>query len=244
MSNKSIIIVTGASKGIGKAIAIALASDKHVIVCVSKSDQKGLLDTTETINEMGYSSYPILCDVSLAENVRQLYEEIALLKLPLETIINNAGVSLIKLLTQTTPEEWDYIIRNNLTSTYNMCYYGVPQMIQKQSGKIINISSIWGNDGASMEVAYSASKGGINAFTKALAKELGPSNIFVNALACGVIDTGMNQFLSEEEALELKDSISLGRYGTTKEVASMVKSILEHGSYLNGQVITLDGGRY
>jgi len=244
MQNKTLAIVTGASKGIGRAIALTLASKDLTIICVSKSDQKGLLDTIEQIKNNGNNAYPILCDVSNYENVRQLYEEILLLQLPVSIIINNAGISQRKLFTDTTPNDWDHIINTNLTSIYNLCHLGVPQMISRKNGHIINISSIWGNDGASMEVAYSASKGGMNSFTKALAKELGPSNIRVNAIACGVIDTGMNSFLTPEESQELKDSISLGRYGQPIEVANMVKAIIEQGSYLNGQIITLDGGLY
>lgn len=243
LKTKTLALVTGASKGIGKAIAFHLASDDYTIICISKSDNKGLLDTVASIKEKGYEAYPILCDVSNYEDVRKMYEEIKDLKLPVSVIINNAGISLVKLFQDTSPKEWHNVINTNLTSAYNMCHLGLKDMLQQKEGNIINISSIWGNDGASMEVAYSASKGGINSFTKALAKELGPSNIKVNAIACGVIDTTMNGFLNESEQEDLLASISLGRYGTTTEVASLVKSMLAT-TYLNGQIITLDGGMY
>ena len=115
-------------------------------------------------------------------------------------------------------------------------------MVKKQRGKIVNISSVWGNVGASCEVAYSATKGGINAFTKALAKELAPSNIQVNAIACGVIDTEMNRCFSEEERQALMDEIPAGRFGTAEEVGDLVRMLISQNEYLTGQIITLDGG--
>lgn len=242
--NKPLILVTGASKGIGKAIALSLATKHVLMVCISKSDQQGLLDTVEQIRNMDCDAYPILCDLSNFSNVRDLFEEIDQLNAPIHGLINNAGISSIRLFTDTTYEDWMHVIQTNLTSIFSMCHFAIPRMLKEHYGHIINISSIWGNDGASMEVAYSAAKGGLNTFTKALAKEMGPSNIRVNAIACGVIDTGMNHHLTEEEHHELADSISLGRYGTPAEVAEFVKSIYENSPYLNGQVITYDGGRY
>jgi len=243
LKTKTLAIVTGASKGIGKAIAIHLASDNYTVICISKSDNKGLLDTVAAIQKKGFNAYPILCDISNYDHVREMYAEIKTLNLPVGVIINNAGISLVKLFQDTTPKEWHHVINTNLTSAYNMCHLGLGDMLERKDGNIINISSIWGNDGASMEVAYSASKGGINSFTKALAKELGPSNIKVNAIACGVIETSMNNFLSDSEQKDLVSSISLGRFGTTKEVADLVNSML-NTTYLNGQIITLDGCMY
>ena len=115
-------------------------------------------------------------------------------------------------------------------------------MLSKKAGKIINISSVWGSVGSSCEVAYSASKGGLNSFTKALAKELAPSNIQVNAIACGCIDTEMNQCFSEEERRELIDEIPAGRFGTPEEVSNLVYTIANESAFLTGQIITLDGG--
>ena len=140
------------------------------------------------------------------------------------------------------PNEWNQIIQNNLTSVFNCCHLAIPYMIHKQKGKIVNISSVWGVTGASCEVAYSTTKGGMNAFTKALAKELAPSNIQVNAIACGAIDTEMNQFLSDEELLQLIDEIPANRLGRAEEVADLVYSITHKNQYLTGQIIQLDGG--
>ncbi len=242
MNGLSLVLVTGASKGIGQAIAIRLANKDSLVVCISKSDQDGLLQTVHTIEEKGFKAYPILCDVSNYENVAKMFDEIHQLNHPISILVNNAGVSHIKLFTETSYEDWQHVINTNLTSVYNMCSFVVPEMVRNHNGHILNISSIWGNDGASMEVAYSASKGGLNSFSKALAKELGPSNIRVNALACGVIDTGMNAFLSEQEHEALSASISMSRYGTPEEVAEFAYAIIRYGLYLNGQVITYDGG--
>ena len=139
-------------------------------------------------------------------------------------------------------ETWQNIIHTNLSSAFYTSKEAIPYMLSKQAGKIINISSVWGNVGASCEVAYSASKGGLNSFTKALAKELAPSNIQVNAIACGCIDTEMNRCFSEEERQALADEIPAGRFGKPEEVAELVFSIAEKHNYLTGQIITLDGG--
>lgn len=146
------------------------------------------------------------------------------------------------LLTDMSVLEWDTLIRTNLSSLFYICRLVVPGMVREQSGRIINISSMWGESGASCEVAYSASKGGVNSFTKALAKELAPSHIQVNALAFGTIDTRMNHCFTEEEKAALADDIPAGRFGTTKEAALMVQQLLEAPDYLTGQVIRMDGG--
>ena len=160
----------------------------------------------------------------------------------LDVLVNNAGISYIGLLTDMTYEEWQQVLRTNLDSCFLTCRNALPGMIHRKKGKIINISSVWGNVGASMEVAYSASKGGVNSFTKALAKELGPSNIQVNAIACGVIDTDMNKCFSEEERQELIAEIPADRMGRAQEVAQLVVQLCTGNEYLTGQIITLDGG--
>ena len=141
-----------------------------------------------------------------------------------------------------TIEDWNRIITTNLTSVYNCCSLAIPDMVRNKKGKIINISSVWGSVGAACEVAYSASKGGMNAFTKALAKELAPSNIQVNAVACGAIDTEMNHFLTDKEMLQLTGEIPTGRLGRAEEVADLVYYLATKNEYLTGQVIGLDGG--
>ncbi len=159
-----------------------------------------------------------------------------------DVLVNNAGISYIGLLQDMTSDDWDRIVRTNLTSVFNCCRLAIPYMVEKKCGKIINISSVWGVAGASCEVAYSATKGGINAFTKALAKELAPSGIQVNAIACGAIDTEMNHFLNQEELIDLIDEIPAGRLGKAEEVADLAYHLGYKDSYLTGQVIGLDGG--
>ena len=157
-------------------------------------------------------------------------------------LVNNAGIAYIGLLQDMTVSDWQRIVNTNLTSVFNCCKLAIPLMLSARQGKIINISSVWGNVGASCEVAYSATKGGINAFTKALAKELAPSNIQVNAVACGAIDTEMNQWMEEEDLIGLVEDIPAGRLGRAEEVADLVYHLGYKNAYLTGQVIGLDGG--
>ena len=158
-----------------------------------------------------------------------------------DVLVNNAGIAHIGVLQDMSVEEWNRIIGVNLSSCFYTVHAFLPGMIRRGSGHIINISSMWGVSGASCEVAYSAAKGGVNAFTKALAKEVAPSGIYVNAIACGVIDTEMNRGLTEEERAALVDAIPLGRFGTPEDVAGIVKNILS-STYMTGQIIGVDGG--
>ncbi len=142
-----------------------------------------------------------------------------------------------------TKDEWDAMLHTNLSSLFHTSKFAIPMMLKNHQGSIINISSIWGNDGASCEVAYSASKGGVNSFTKALAKELAPSGIRVNAIACGVIDTDMNNTLSAHEKDTLISEIGLGRLGYPREIADCVVFLAsKKASYITGQILTVDGG--
>ena len=159
-----------------------------------------------------------------------------------DILINNAGISIVGLFQDMTRAEWDRLMNVNVGSVYNCCHFAVPNMIHNHGGKIINISSVWGVCGASCEVAYSATKGAINSFTKALAKELAPSNIQVNAIACGAINTDMNAFLSEEDMASLIDEIPAQRLGTGEDVAKLILDLTSGNDYLTGQIIQLDGG--
>ena len=166
-----------------------------------------------------------------------------LVSLPdMDVIVNNAGISYVGLLTDMTLGEWNQIINTNLTSAFIICRKFLPNMIQRSSGHILNISSVWGNVGASMEVAYSASKGGLNSFTKALAKEVAPSQIQINAIACGLIDTDMNACFSEEDLDNVVAEIPADRMGKPEEVAALCLQLVQAPGYLNGQIISLDGG--
>lgn len=238
MERKSALI-TGASRGIGKAIAIELAQNGYDIYVTCKHSGAELEQLCERLRqEYGITATAFVADAGNEADIDAMFATIK----DIDVVVNNAGISHIGLLTDMTAEEWNRVINTNLSALFFVCRRAVPFMVRKQSGKIINISSVWGNVGASMEVAYSASKGGVNAFTKALAKELAPSNIQVNAIACGVIDTQMNQCFSEEDREALRQEIPADRFGRPEEVAKLVRQLAEGNDYLTGQIITLDGG--
>lgn len=233
-------VITGSSRGIGKAIAEEFAKNGyHVILNASKSADE-LNDAYEEFLSKGYSCEAVLADVSDYEECKKLF-----IKAP-DVLVNNAGISHIGLFTDMTPESWKHLIDVNLMSAFNCSHIALKTMIRNHCGNIINISSIWGERGASCEVVYSASKGGINSFTKALAKEVGLSGIRVNAISCGVIDTKMNACFEDEEKAALCDEISLARFGKAEEIAKLAYFLAEDdkSGYINGQIITADGGMY
>ena len=236
------VLVTGASRGIGKAIAVKFAKKGYnvVISCVRREEQ--LLQTKKEIESFQVSCLSYLGDMGVAENCAELFKKIRKQFGGLDVLVNNVGISYIGLLQDMKPEDWELILRTNLTSVFNCCKLAIPMMLEKKQGKIINISSVWGVCGASCEAAYSATKGGVNALTKALAKELAPSNIQVNAIACGAIDTEMNHFLDDEELIGLIEEIPAGRLGRAEEVADLAYHLGYKENYLTGQIIGLDGG--
>ena len=240
--NTKTVLITGASRGIGQAIAIAFARKKYNIVITSSKSADELEDTKKIITGMGAQCLDFLCDAGSYDDTQKMFEQINACFGGVDILINNAGISYVGLLTDMTANDWNRIVSTNLSSVFNCCHQAIPHMVHQKEGKIVNISSVWGCIGASCEVAYSATKGGVNSFTMALAKELAPSNIQVNAIACGAIDTSMNSFLSPDEKTALIDEIPSGRLGTTKEVADFVFEICHNNSYLTGQVIRLDGG--
>ena len=231
-------LVTGASRGIGRSIAEALAKEGYQLILTCRNSMNELVDFSSHLeNKYNITCIPKQCDMKNAKEVHRLFGEIP----TLDVLINNAGISYVGLLQDMEPEEWDNVINTNLSSAFYTSKYAIPLMLQKHAGHIINISSVWGTVGAATEVAYSASKGGLNTFTKALAKELAPSGIQVNAIACGLIDTEMNAHLSAEDLTALKEEIPAGRIGKPEEVATAVTGILKMSNYFTGQVITLDG---
>ena len=240
--NKKTVLITGSSRGIGKAIAIKYAKKNYNVVINCSNSKEQLLNTKKEIESYQTSCLAYTGDIGIYDNAKELFEQIKKAYGGADLIINNAGISYIGLFSDMNPNDWDKIIRTNLTSVYNITSLGIPYMVNNKYGKIVNISSVWGVAGASCEVAYSATKGAINALTKALAKELAPSNIQVNAIACGAIDTEMNHFMTDEELMSLIDEIPAGRLGTPEEVADLVYQITHKNSYLTGQIIQLDGG--
>lgn len=232
-------LISGASRGIGRAVAEAFARAGYDLILTCRNSGEQLLLLKEELEKQyGIRCDAEICDMGKEEEVGKLFRNID----HLDVLVNNAGISYIGLLTDMSGEEWHRVIATNLDSVFYTCRCAVPLMLQKQAGRIINISSVWGNVGASMEVAYSASKGGVNSFTKALAKELAPSHICVNAIACGVIDTEMNQCFDEEERRALAEEIPADRFGRPEEVAAMVLQLTEAPEYMTGQIITMDGG--
>lgn len=232
-------LITGASRGIGRAIACELAKQGYdlILTCIKN------IDILQQLADELTGRYPISCqtfqaDIGSYEDVAAIFASID----HLDVLVNNAGISYVGLLSDMTPEDWHRVMHTNLDACFYTSKLAIPLMLKKHSGKIINISSVWGNVGASMEVAYSASKGGINTFTKALAKELAPSNIQVNAIACGIIDTDMNRCFSEEDLEAVRAEIPADRLGNAEEVATLVAQLTEAPPYLTGQIITIDGG--
>lgn len=238
-NRRPLCLITGASRGIGEALAQTFAQAGYdLIVTCSSSMSKLQALALELEKQYSISCKPYQIDMSDHEEVASLFQSIK----HLDVLINNAGISHVGLLHEMTAEEWHRVLSVNLDASFYTCKHSIPLMLQNHSGCIINISSVWGNVGASMEVAYSASKGGLNAFTKALAKELAPSGIPVNAIACGVIDTAMNACFSEEEREVLREEIPADRFGTPAEVARLALQLAQSPTYLTGQIITLDGG--
>ncbi len=232
-------LITGASRGIGRAIAEALAADGYDLILTCRNSIGELESYASSLEEKyGISVCAERVDMSSPSDVRELFEGIT----DLDVLVNNAGISYIGLLQDMTDEEWNDVIGTNLSSAFYTCRQAIPLMLKKHSGRILNISSVWGNVGASLETAYSASKGGMNAFTRALSKELAPSSIAVNAIACGVIDTDMNSTFSQEDMEALRKEIPADRIGKPEEVAGLASLLLKAPLYMTGQVITLDGG--
>lgn len=240
---KQTALITGASRGIGAALAETFARAGYQLTLCCQHSEGKLMELVQRLQEQYHTTVLVrIGDVGDYAFVKAMVDETLEAFGAIDVLINNAGISYIGLLTDMSIEDWNRIVATNLTSVFSTCRCVVPSMVHNKRGRIINISSVWGNVGASCEVAYSACKGGINSFTRALGKELAPSQITVNAIACGVIDTDMNRCFSEEERAELIAEIPAERMGRPEEVAELALSIASGHAYLNGQIITLDGG--
>lgn len=234
-------LITGASRGIGESTAMAFAQKGYrlFLTCHSSMDELEAL-ASHLRAEYHIPCTPVRADGGNYAEVKDLFSRID----SLDVLVNNAGITHMGLLSDMTAEQWHRVISVNLDSCFYTCSQAIPLMLQKHRGRIINVSSVWGAVGASMEVAYSASKGGVNSFTRALAKELAPSNIQVNAIACGVMDTAMNRCLSPEDLESLREEIPADRLGSPEEAARLILQIAEAPEYMTGQIITIDGGWY
>ncbi|CUO96062.1 3-ketoacyl-ACP reductase [Clostridium baratii] len=235
-------IVTGASRGIGRDIAIKLSENGALVIVNYSKDEEGANETCNIIKEKGGFALKFKADVSNFDEAKDLVEFTVKNTGRLDIVVNNAGISNIGLFMDSTEEDIKNLMGINLFGTLYVTKHALGHMLSR-GGNIVNISSMWGEVGASCEVLYSSSKGGINLFTKALAKEMAPSNIRVNAIAPGVIDTSMNAFLNEEDRKDLEEEIPLGRFGKGEEIANAVVFLCsDESSYLTGQVIRIDGG--
>lgn len=237
------ILITGASGGIGAAISQTLAADGHNLILCYHQKEAAAQETLARCNEKGSCCILKQADVSNEIQVKALLEAAQDRFGPVDILINNAGISRWGLLQDMTAEEWDRLFAVNVRSCFLTSKYALPAMVRAGYGRIINISSMWGQVGASCEVAYSAAKGAIISMTKALAKEVGPSGITVNCIAPGVIDTPMNAAFTPDVIAELREETPLGRIGTPEDVASMVKYLVSsEASFITGQIIGVNGG--
>ncbi|MBQ2974031.1 MAG: 3-oxoacyl-ACP reductase FabG [Clostridia bacterium] len=240
---KKCALITGASGGIGSEIALRLAKDGFDIAACYNSDENGIKELEKNLLQTGVRYKIYKADVSDFNTIKDVFADATDFFGGVSVLVNNAGIAQQKLFTDITQEDFDRITAVNFKGVFNCCQCAVPSMINKKSGKIINISSMWGVCGASCETVYSATKAAVIGFSKALARELAPSNIQVNCIAPGAIDTKMNDNLSEEDKESFAREIPMGRFGTAAEIAGVVSFLASSDSdYVTAQVIIADGG--
>lgn len=238
----STVIITGSSRGIGLATALKFAKAGYRVFLNALHDSPALRDASVKCSSLSHIDCPAVCgDVSDPSFALELVKKASAFG-PIDVLINNAGISHVGLLQDTDDDTWQKVINTNLSAVHYLTRAVIPEMLKVKKGRIINVSSVWGEYGASCEVAYSASKGGVNAYTKAAAKELAPSGISVNAVACGCIKTDMLNVYSEEELAALSEQIPCGRLGKPDEIAEVLLKMAEMPAYLTGQIVTVDGG--
>lgn len=238
-----VAIVTGASRGIGKAIALAFAKEGAKVLIHYKTRKQEAEKVYEEILKNGGEALIFSAEVSNRSSIDEMIKYAVSRWGRIDILVNNAGISNYKLFIDMTIQDWNEMIETHVTGTFHCTQSALRYMLQNHSGTIINISSIWGEVGASCEVHYSTAKGAIIAFTKALAKEMGPSGIYVNCITPGVIDTEMLQDLSPEDIQNLKDETPLGRIGSVEDVATLAVFLAsKDASFITGQVISPNGG--
>lgn len=240
---KKTVLITGASGGIGSAIAKKFASlDYNVVICYN-TNEKGANELLTVLSQMGADAITVKADVSDEKQVENLFAEAEKAFGGVDVLINNAGISQIKMINDVTPEEWNKMFAVNTKSAYLCSKRAISYMVRQHFGRIISISSMWGICGASCEVPYSASKAALHGFTKALAKELAPSGITVNCICPGLIDTAMNAHLSEEDLAEFINEIPVMRIGKPEEIAHACAFFAdENAGYVTSQILSVDGG--
>ena len=236
------VLITGASRGIGMEAARAFAEKGYRLTLCCRTHLDEMTEFARSLyREKRAVVQCIGADVGDPDQVRSLIDRMQKNLGPADLLINNAGISSVGLVTDLTDGEWNRVIQTNLSSVFYLSRAVLPHMIRQKDGVIVNVSSVFGSAGASCEAAYAASKGGVNAFTKSLAKELAPSNIRVNAVAFGCVDTRMNDNLSQSEKKALAWEIPAGHFTTAREAGAFLLQVAESPSYLNGQVISFDG---
>lgn len=244
-------MITGASRGIGRAIALSLAKEGRNLILIADKDRTGLNETVALVKRTyleNFGSSPasymhcrsFLCDVSDSDMVEYLFEQLEKEKCRIDVLVNNAGISHFQLVQDMRDSDWHHVLAVNLNSVFYMSRAVIPDMIRSGGGSIINISSFWGICGSSMESAYCASKGGVNAFTLSLAKELAPSNIRVNALACEFLNTSMNEGFTEEEISDILKVMPSHRIIEPEEIGRLVAELAAPESTLTGQILGMD----
>lgn len=239
----NVVLVTGGSKGIGAATVKYLAENGYQVILNYNKSENSANEIKKELKEKNINIDIIKADVSNKEEIDLMINEIIKKYHKIDALINNAGISQEKTFLDLNDDEWNNIMNINLNSVYYCTKAVLPHMLNKKDGCIINISSIWGVTGASCEVAYSTTKAAINGLTKSLAKEMGPSNIRINSIAPGIIDTDMNKNLSKEDIKNIKEEIPLNKIGRPEDIAKCVKWLIED-NYTTGQVININGGWY
>lgn len=235
------VLVTGASGGIGRAIALAFGERGCNVALHYNSNRAAALETAKLITARGGSAEVFGADLTVEAQVEGLFTECESSLGPVTVLVNNAGISWQGLFTDMTLSDWQRVMDVNLLSVFLCCRRALPSMIRRKAGCIINVSSMWGRQGAACEAAYSASKAGIIGLTQALAREEGPSGIRVNCIAPGVIDTPMNGRLSPEDMAALREETPLMRIGAPEDVARAAVFLWENG-FVTGQTLGVDGG--
>ena len=234
--------ISGGAKGIGKAITLALANSGFSVAIGYKTSRDQAVALALELQGKGVNAIAVEVDCANYESVVKAYQTAKSSLGFIDTLINNAGVSLLKPLYECTVDDYDFIMDNNLRSVFNACKVFTPDMVSEQFGRIVNISSVWGEYGASIETLYSASKAGVNGFTKALNSELAINGVIVNAVAPGMIDTDMNAHLTATEKADFLSSVAVGKIGTPDQVAKVVKLLVDEDLYVAGAVIPVNGG--
>lgn len=243
MNNSKYALITGASRGIGNAAARQFAKNGYNLILTCRKNYDLLMSQCADISSIyNVKCMGFLCDGSSPDSVRILFDNIKDFADDIEVLANNAGISIVGLLQDMSDDEWRNIVDSNLSSVFYMCRAIIPSFLKKKHGRIINVSSVWGEYGASCEVAYSATKGGINSFSRALGKELAPSGITVNTVAFGAVDTEMNSFLSDEERDMLIDEIPSGHIATPDEAGHFIYQVSQLEPYITGQILSFNGG--